>query len=371
MADTQVFTGTDNLRVEQWADDEFHEYVRMNPLKFLMGTSADSAIHVNEDLTKSAGDRITFSLVTRLKGVGVTGDNQLMGNEEALGTFGFRVEVNQLRNGVVVPQHEQIKTKIDLLDAAKDMLRLWNMEQLRDLFIARLLSPVVDGVTTYDASTVAQRNAWSVANNPATTNQRLLYGAAKGNWSGVHATDLANIDGTADDMHQDIVRLAKRLAQGCDPHIFPLTTKGANAGQEYFPMVMGSLLYRDLQSNMDTVNQNADVRGDANVIFTGDRMRIGNVLCVECPELDRATADGGTNLGLVGAGGTVAVGTAFLLGRQALSLAWAKRMSVKMDEWDYQNRRGVAVAETRGCGKTTFNQFQHGVVTVFASSVGD
>ena len=366
MADTSVASAN---RVQQWADDEFYEYVRMNPLKSLMGSDVNSPIQVKEELTKEAGDRITFSLVTRLTGSGVTGDNTLEGNEEALGNYGHQVTVDQLRNGVVVGQFEKIKTKIDLLEAAKIMLRLWNMEKLRDLFIARLLSPVTDGLTTYSAATEAQKDAWDLANNPSASNQRILFGAAKSNESANdHSANLANIDGTADDLHQDIVRLAKRLAQSASPNIRPVVSQG---GREEFIMLAGSLPFRDLQSNMDTIHQNADVRGDGNQIFHGGEIRVGNVRVLEVPELDRTPANGGALLENVGNGGTTEVELCPLLGAQALFLAWASRMKVKMDEFDYANKRGVAVAEIRGCEKATYNSFQHGVVSVYVSAVGD
>jgi N4-gp56 family major capsid protein len=370
MSDTSVNSSN---RVQQWADDEFFEYVRMNPLKFLMGTGENSVIQVKEELTKEAGDRITFSLVTRLTGTGVTGDNTLEGNEEALGNYGHQVTVNQLRHGVVVGQFEKIKTKIDLLAAAKTMLRLWNMEQLRDLFIARLFSPVVDGLTTYSAATETQKDAWEVANNPSTANQRILFGAAKSNQSGDHSTDLGNIDGTADDAHPDIIRLLKRMAQSADPHIRPVVVGGSDkgAGGERFYALMGGLPFRDLEANMDTIHQNAGVRGDENHIFASGMIKVGNVICVEVPEMDRTPANGGCLLENVGNGGTVEVEPIFLVGAQALLLAWAQRMSVKMDEFDYQNKRGVAVAEIRGCEKTTYNSFQHGVATGYVSAVGD
>jgi N4-gp56 family major capsid protein len=338
-----------------------------------MGSSINSPIQIKEELTKEAGDQITFSLVTRLTGDGVTGDNTLEGNEEALGNYGHKVSVDQIRHGVVVGQFEKIKTKIDLLEAAKIMLRLWNMEKLRDLFLERLMSPVTDGLTTYSAATEAQKDAWAAANNPETANQRILFGAAKSNSSGDHSADLSNIDGTADDLHQDIVRLLKRLAQSCSPHIRPVRVKGGDGGVggEVFYGLCGSLAFRDLQSNMDTVHQNADVRGSANNIFAGGTIQVGNVKVYECPEMDRTPANGGCLLENVGASATTEVEPFFLLGAQALVLAWAQRMAVKLDEFDYQNKRGVATSEIRGCEKTTMNSFQHGLATGYVSAVGD
>jgi N4-gp56 family major capsid protein len=370
MSDTTVDS---ELNVEQWADNEFYEYVRTNELAMLMGTDVNSVIHVDEDLTKQPGDQITFSLVSRLEGDGVEGDNTLAGNEQRLGNHGCKVTVNQLRHGVVVGEHERIKTKLDLLKAAKVMLRLWNREKLRNLFIARFFSPNTDGLTTYAASTEAQKDAWLAANNPETSNQRILFGAAKSNYSGDHSVDLSNIDGTNDDAHQDIIRLMRRLAQAVEPGIRPVGIDGSNesVGGERFYALMGSLAFRDLASNAESTYASADVRGEKNRIFAGGMIKIENVICLETPQMDKLPNSGGTLLENVGDSGTTEVEPIFFCGAQALLLGWAKRMQIKTDSWDYQNKRGVAVAETRGCRKATFNSFQHGMVTGYVSAVGD
>ncbi|MEM2160741.1 MAG: DUF4043 family protein [Candidatus Nitrosotenuis sp.] len=370
MAETTIDSGNN---VEQWADKLFVEYVRINPFRSLMGNDENSCIQVKEELVKEAGDQVHFSLIGRLKGAGVENDNTLMGNEENMPNYSCSVTVNQLRHGVVVSQHEQVKTKIDLLNAARSQVRTWAWEKLRDLCLSRMFSPVVDGLTTYSAATETQKDAWSVANNPSTDNQRIVFGASLSNYSGVHATDLAKIDGTADDAHQNIIRLLKRRAQNCDPHIRPVVVPGneMNVGGERFYALMGSLAMRDLKANFETTLANADVRGDGNILFAGTVLKVDNVVCVEVPEMDYTPANGGCLLENVGDSSTTDVGPIFLLGAQALILAWSKRTSIKTDEWDYQNKRGVAVAETRGCKKTTFNSFMHGQCTGYVSAVGD
>ena len=367
MADTTVASAN---RVQQWADDEFFEYTRKNPLNRYMGSGENSIIQVKEELTKDPGDRITFSLVSRLTGTGVADDATLEGNEEALGNYGHQVTVHQIRNGVVVGKYERIKTKIDLLAAAKVMLRMWNMEQLRDLFLSRLLSPVTDGLTTYAAATEAQKDAWETANNPSDTNQRILFGAAKSNSTLDHSAGMTTVDATNDDLHQDIVRIGKRMAQSCDPHIRPVADED---GVERFVHFVGSVPMRDLRANWETILSNADVRGSENALFAGGDLKIDNVIVHEVPELDQlnTATPAGTTIANVGDGGTVEVQATFLCGAQALLLAWAQRMGVNMDDFDYKNKRGVAVDEIRGCEKASYNSFQHGVATVYVASVGD
>jgi hypothetical protein len=87
--------------------------------------------------------------------------------------------------------------------------------------------------------------------------------------------------------------------------------------------------------------------------------------------MDRTPANGGCLLENVGNGGTVEVEPFFLCGAQALIMAVANRMEVRTQEFDYQNKMGVAVTTVRGVVKGTFNSFQTGMATAYVSAVGD
>ncbi len=371
MADQTIASSN---QVNNWVDEEFREWARGTPFKRLMGSGPNAPIHVGESRLgkKKGGVQVTRSLVYRASNDPVMDDNTLRGNEENLANYSLTLTGRQYRNAFIIGEYELKKANFNMLEAMRDRARVWNMELIRDLIIARIISPVTDGITTYDAATVAQRNAWSVAQNPSTANQRLLYGGAKGNWSGVHATDLGNIDGTGDDMHQDIVRLARRLAQSANPRIAPaVSSTGGAAGREVYYMPMGSLQFRDLEANMDTVFQNADVRGDENFIFANGDIRVGNVVCFEVPEMDRASSAGGTLLTDVGNGGTTEVEISAVLGAQAICMELFERMHPITDDYDYSNLTGVGVAECLAVQKSNFNGYDHGLVTVYTSAVGD
>ena len=136
-------------------------------------------------------------------------------------------------------------------------------------------------------------------------------------------------------------------------------------------MLAGSLPFRDLMANYATILSGAGLRGDDNNLFSSGDLLIGNVIVKEVPQMDRAyTTAGGCVLTGLGNGASDAAAT-FLCGAQALVLAWSKRLSVKTDEWDYAERRGVATEEIRGCEKTTYNSFQHGMGTCYVSGVAD
>jgi hypothetical protein len=370
MAQSEVASA---LQVQQWADGEFFEYQRLDPLKFLTGTGENSVIHYGETLGAKPGITITRTLIGRLSSAGVTDGQTLEGNEESQPNHGCSVTVHELRNGVIVGKYENIKSTFDLAKVGAKMLRSWMAERSRDLKLARFACASTDGTEVYSASSEATKDAWLVANNPSTSNGRILFGALISNATTDHSSGLANIDGTADDLHQDMIRLERRRVQGADPHVRPVMVAGdeKGVGGERYYALAGSLAFRDLQANMDTIHQNADVRGDKNIIFAGGAIKVGNVFVFEMPEMDRTTAtSGGALITGVGAG-AIDVSMIHFCGAQALILEYAQRMQVIPDDFDYKNKRGVAVEEVRGCTKSVFNSFDHGYGRIYASAVGD
>ena len=351
MANTTVATAN---QVEQWSAKFFREYIRDSAFKPYMGTSQNAVIQTIEDLSKKAGDKVTVSLIQRLTNAGITGDSTLEGNEEALVNYGHQLTVDALANAVRVGKMERMKTVIDLLEAAREMLKFWAMDQLRDDVIAALLSPNVDGSTAYASCSEAQKDAWSVANS-----DRLLFGAAVGNYSGDHSADLAKVDSTTDVLDEDIVSLAKRIAKTADPHIRPIRTKG---GEEWFVMFCNSLAFRDLKSSMKQSNREAWTRGKENPLFRDGDLLYDGVICREVPEI--AVLSGVGNSG-------IDVAPNFLCGAQAVGLAWAQRSKFATKDFDYGRQKGVALDEVRGIEKLMYNEVQNGVVTVYASGVAD
>ena len=77
-----------SLTVQQWAAAFFTEYVRDNRFKPYMGVNENAIIHIKKDLTKKKGDTLTFQLLNKLTGTGVTGNGVLDGNEEAQNSDG-------------------------------------------------------------------------------------------------------------------------------------------------------------------------------------------------------------------------------------------------------------------------------------------
>jgi hypothetical protein len=358
MAVTQLAT---DLQVQKWLRTYFKEYVRTSGLVPYMGKGTNAVIQVKHELT-SGGKSVNIPLVTRLKAAGVTGVAPLEGNEEALGNFNQRIDIDFLRNAVRITVPDEHYSEISLMEAARDMLTVWAADRLRADLIVAMGS--IDGLPYADAS-AAQRNAWGQNNQ-----DRVLFGNARGNFNNTHATALTNI-AAGQRLSAAVVSLMKRIAKTADPFIRPMRVND-NMGREYFVMFAGSFAFRDLKNDavMQQANREARPRDvDANPIFQDGDLIYDGVIIREIPEIQ--------TLGNVGAGGTVRVEPVYLCGAQALGVAWGQEPRRVTDEFDYGHQKGVGTVEARGIQKMRFAtgaagvSKDHGMVTGYVAAPVD
>ena len=365
MAETTLATA---LEKQKWISDYFAEYVRESGFSGYMGKSSSSIIIAKMDLQEEAGKTINIPLITRLVGAGVTGSATLDGSEEALGNYNCAISVDWRRNGVRVPKSTSYKTEIDLLNAARDMLKMWEAGKLRDDIIKGLASVVTTADTTVnlDASAAADRNAFAAANQ-----DRLLFGSALSNYSATFATALLNIDTTADKCSASMMSLAKRMAKLADPHIRPYRSK---VGQEFFVAFHGSRTFRDLKLDPVITQANREARPrdvENNPIFQDGDLIYDGVIHREVPEIDTVVSTGTFNLNGQGAA-ACDVRPVFVCGQQAVGVAWGQQPTPRTDNLkDYQFRPGVAIEELLGVKKLAFNGKPQGIVTAYCAAAAD
>ena len=368
MADMNVTPARPGLTPIQWSSDFWVEYIRQNQFTPYFGTTMDAMIQLRTDLTREPGDSVVFPTVRSLVGAGVTGNAVLEGNEEILNARSLKVPVGVIRHAVAVSQWDEQKSVIDLLNAARQVLKNWAMNKLRADIILSLGAVTADGDVqiSYAAATAAQRNTWLVNNS-----DRVLFGASKSNNTGVYATSLTNIDNTADKLTAAQITLAKRIARTASPKIRPIRV---NDDEEWYVMFVPSMVFRDLMLDPTIVNslQYAWNRGSDNPLFTAGDILYDGVIIREIPELPTIPD--------VGAGATVDAGASYLCGAQALGIAWAQRTKAITNERDYGFFSGVGVQEIRGVAKLRFGTdptvdqtkpVDNGVVTVWSAAEPD
>lgn len=331
------------VRAKQWDEGFFMEYVRNSRFKRYMGSSENSIIQVNNDLTKKKGDAITFNLLGALDASSGPNDGStvLVGAEKALPNDGHKATIRVVRDATVVNLEEEQASPIDIRNAGKIALKDLAMRYLKLDIITALGS--IQGVS-YASATATQRNQWNVANV-----DRVLYGDAVGNYDPTHATALSSIT-TAMTLTKEVVSLLKRIAQSAvtvnGDGIRPYTY---GEDEETFVLFVGTKAYRDLKEDLATVHSEARERALTNPLWTGTTsLYWDGVVIREIPEIP--------DTGLVGAS-SANVAPVYLCGAQALGVAWAQmtKTTVRKED-DYGFRNGLAFTELRAVEKILWGQ---------------
>jgi N4-gp56 family major capsid protein len=359
MANTVAATG---LTPQQWDSDFFEEWLFESRFRPYMGTGEGSMIQIKEDLTKKRGDSITFALVNKLDGAGVTGTGTLEGNEEAMDSRSYRLYVDKIRNGVRIPEMEEQRSAIDLRDAGRSVLKTWISELTKNNIISALGS--INGIA-YGTASEGQKDAWLVDNA-----DRVLFGAAKANnAANDHSAALLTVDSTTDRLTPAAISLMKRIAKTASPKIRPITVKG---DEQWYVMFANSLAFRDLANNttMTQANRDALARGMDNPLFTGGDLIWDGVIVKEIEDIASVAGVGASSID---------VAPVYLCGAQNLAIGWAKRTTSKTQVFDYGDKYGIAIEEIRGISKLIFGSGasdtadlkDHGQVTGWFAAIAD
>jgi hypothetical protein len=358
------------------------EYVRDNLFSPYMGADLTAIIRIRQEL-KAGGEQMNIPMVAAASGSAV-GVGTLVGNEEAIDSYGMRMYLDWARNAFKTNKAEKQKDSAAIFDQARPLLSDWGKSLQRDEIVAAFYALVtesapaglgsnagqrINGILFADA-TAAQRNTWVTDNA-----DRVLFGALAGNYSSTFATATATLDTTADKCGRAAMRLAKRIARAASPKIRPFKIKD---GREYFVAFHGSRTFRDLKIDLETVNKDARPReGDGfnkNPIFQDGDLMDDGVIHREIPEID-------TNCpafyDTAGASGTTPVRPVWLCGQSAMALGWGQMPKpTQLDQTDYGFNQGVGIEMAYGVGKmfkkTTGGALKEwGVMTSFFAAAAD
>ncbi|MEO8926363.1 MAG: DUF4043 family protein [Caulobacteraceae bacterium] len=371
MAETLLASASER---QVWITTYFQEYVRQSRFMPYM-TNADlnkGGIILTKFQAEGEAKRvINIPFIGRLKSAGVTGATVLDGVEENLTNYNCPITIDWRRNAVRLPKSTTFRTEINLWNAAKDALRVWESEKIRDDIIKAMTSAVVDANGTcanWDVAGPAGQNAFTAANK-----DRLLFGTLNSNYNATFATAAANVT-AAMKTSVSIMGLGKRIAKLADPRIRPFRAT-AGDGREFFVAFHGARTFRDLKLDTTMVTANTQARAREsegmkdNPLFQDGDLLYDGVIHREVPEIDDYAVLAGFN----GIGASSAdVRPIFLCGGGAVGIAWGQEPTPRTDLLkDYQFRPGVAIEELLGVKKINFNGLQNGIVTIFAGAAAD
>lgn len=363
----------DALRQELWSKELLDDVMRdvENVMRFV-GEGPNNIVQVKRDLATKKGDTQTFGLVTRLSGDGVTGDNELEGNEEAMLSYSEQVAIDQIRNAVRTEgKLDAQKVTYDEIKQARDNLQTWLSEfKIRQIFF-KLGGVTNTTLTDTSGVTVGGRCAWSNtpdfipdADTADGSGNRYLRVGRSG--AGDGTDDLV----AGDTMTLDEVTNVVTKARLTNPKIQPLTIDG----ESFYVLFLHPLSARDIRKSSDwkTAQENAQRRSDRNPVFRGALGYWSNCLLLEnefVPWLDISEAGNSFRGASTGTDCAVDCARNLLVGRQAVLMADAMNAkALVLESFDYENQDGVAVRYIGGLQKALFNSKEFGVIALDAAA---
>jgi hypothetical protein len=134
------------------------------------------------------------------------------------------------------------------------------------------------------------------------------------------------------------------VAKQTSPKVRPIKVKEE---EEWFPVLLGTVNFRQLQNDLSTINQNAweRTRGESNPLYTGGDLIWDGMIFREVPEI--------ASIGTVGLS-SANVYPVYLLGAQTLAYAIAQRAKMIKNVTDYGAKIGAGVQFIDGIAKTYF-----------------
>ena len=345
MAATEFGTSSSQT-VKIWSKKTWYE-AQKGALYFnkFLGDNEDAILYMAKDLEKNAGDNIVYDLLVEMSGSGVTGDNVLEGNEEALTFYQDSIKIDQLRHAHIFGKMSQQRTVHNLRKDGQWALSRWWSNKLEE-YLFRYLC----GDTTLSHAANTGRAADS----------------AHQVYSG-DATSETTLD-TNDRFMLEDIDYAKEKALTADVPMRPVRIDG----DDYFAVVLHPYSVTDLKLGLGTgasgikwheIQQYANVRGLKNPIFNGSLGVYNKCILYESHRIYTPLTNVRRNLLLGAQAGIFALGNAYdkmdqkKVGKDNY-ISWVEKNQ------DYENKKGLAAGAVFALQKTRFNSADFGVTTI-------
>lgn len=365
MATTNYGTLTgDQLQV--WSRDFWRVARNMSFINQFAGSGQNAMVQRVTELTKSnKGTKANITLLADMTGDGITGDNTLEGNEEALRAYDITIELDQLRfaNRIAGRMADQ-KTVVNFREQSRDALAYAmadRMDQLAFLTLSGVLytSKNNGALRAHAGSGNAGHDLedleFASDVTAPTANRHRRWDAT----SGLVAGDTTAVTAADKISYECIVNLK---AYAKDQYIRGIRGAG---NDEVFHLFVTPSQMKDLKLDSDFLAnvRNAGVRGSANSLFAGSSsLMVDGVMVHEFRHVFNtggATAGTSSNAGDAGykwgADADVNGARALFCGAQALAMADIGLPEIVEDTFDYENQAGISVGKIFGLRKPKYN----------------
>jgi N4-gp56 family major capsid protein len=366
-------TGLDALTKKLWQaelDKDVMDNEYFNKMG-MIGTGENNIIQIKDELTKSAGDTITFGLGMKLgKTTGVTGDNELEGNESAITYYSEAVIIAQWRDAVRLKgKFREQQQVFNMRKDAKDKLSIRKQEFLEQQYFFKLGGVTNESITDINGQVLGLfedgTSALTFSNTPATVPAA---DSAAGIGDRYLCANSAGADAmtSSDKLTPALISKLKVMAMVATPKIKPLRING----QYYYVMFVHPFQAYDLKRDEEfrQAQREAQSRGKDNPIFSGAIGIWDNVIIHQneyVPFLDVSAA--GHNFAAAASGTDFLVDTyrAIFCGQQAAALAKCKDDTGWVEKYfDYDNKTGFKTGLICGIQKIQYNSKDYGCMVL-------
>lgn len=376
MANTNFGTLT-GAQLQAWSRDFWRVARNASFINQFAGTGQNAAVQRITELTKSEkGTKANLTLLADMTGDGITGDNTLEGNEEALRAYDISIELDQLRfaNRIAGRVADQ-KTIVNFRETSRDMLAYAmadRMDQLAFLTLSGVSYTMKTNGGLRPTSGTAGHELVDLefaSDVSAPSSARHLRVDVANNTSTLVAGDTTAVTSADKIAYRDIVNLK---AYAKDNYIRGMRAAG---NQEVFHLFLTPQQMADLKLDSDFLAnvRNAGVRGPNNELFAGSSsLMVDGVMVHEFRHVfstEGATAGASGNAGAAGykwgANADVNGARALFVGAQALAMADIGLPEIVEDTFDYGNQLGISVGKIFGLRKPKYNSDVSGSVQDF------
>lgn len=361
-------------QLQAWSRDFWRVARNQSFINQFAGAGSNAMVQRVTELTKNQkGTKANITLLADMTGDGITGDNTLEGNEEALRAFDISIGLDQLRfaNRIAGRMADQ-KTVVNFREQSRDALA-YAMADRCDQLAFLTLSGVAytqknnGGLRATSASAGHELVDLEFASDVSapTSDRHRRWDAT----SGLVAGDTTAVDATDKIGYRTIVELK---AYAKDNYIRGIRGAG---NQETFHMFVTPQQMAALKLDSDFLAnvRNAGVRGTSNSLFSGSAsLMVDGVMIHEFRHVfntSGATTGTSGNAGAAGykwgADADVVGGRALFCGAQALALADIGLPEMVEDTFDYGNQSGISVGKIFGLRKPKYNSDISGSIQDF------
>ncbi len=373
MALTNFASLTSN-QLTAWSRDFWRVARNLSFVNQFAGTGQNAMVQRVTELTKSdKGTKAVITLLADMTGDGVTGDNTLEGNEEALRAYDITIELDQLRfaNRIAGRLADQ-KSVVNFRETSRDALAYAMADRMDQLAFLTLSGVAYTHKNNGALRTTSSTTGLELADLEFASDVSAPTGDRHRRWdatNGLVAGDTTAVV-AADSMSYECIVNLKAYAK--DNYLRGIRGQG---GDEVFHLFVTPQQMKALKLDSDFLAnvRNAGIRGPSNQLFAGSSsLMVDGIMVHEFRHVfntSGATAGTSSNAGAAGykwgADADVNGARALFCGAQALAMADIGLPEVVEDTFDYGNQQGISIGKIFGLRKPKYNSDVSGSVQDF------